>query len=102
MMSTARSARLCRLRAPSRLANLTSPPLTAPRLRPSRTRSLFSTTSYARTDAGFAGSGSGAGNSSYNVTDADIMALAKMRQHKLSLADLVKYNPPGFPRSTIS
>lgn len=28
--------------------------------------------------------------SSYNVTDADIVTLAKQRQHPLSLADLVK------------
>lgn len=30
--------------------------------------------------------------STYNVTDADILTLAKQHQHPLSLADLVKYN----------
>uniref|UniRef100_A0A8H7NDD1 Protein-serine/threonine kinase n=1 Tax=Bionectria ochroleuca TaxID=29856 RepID=A0A8H7NDD1_BIOOC len=39
----------------------------------------------------------------YNVTDADIMALSKLRQHSLSLADLVKHGrPPLSEKSLLS
>ncbi|VUC35757.1 unnamed protein product [Clonostachys rosea] len=41
--------------------------------------------------------------SGYNVTDADIMALSKLRQHSLSLADLVKHGrPPLSEKSLLS
>ena len=90
MILTARSARLCR---------------PVPRVTPSPSsvhqwpRHRFSSTPLA--SRGVGGSAPGGpfrpgtdsrASSSYNVTDADIMSLAKLRQHSLSLADLVKYD----------
>ncbi|KAK7228741.1 hypothetical protein V2G26_000911 [Clonostachys chloroleuca] len=44
-----------------------------------------------------------ASETGYNVTDADIMALSKLRQHSLSLADLVKHGrPPLSEKSLLS